>query len=465
MKMATSLTVPCVVVARRSSCVTTSAAAGKQHVQVQRRHFTLIGVFYILKDSLKWTNRIRLSTVLSRAATMPGPFLSGSLPSRCFCKDCLDVLVYPGNFDKVKDIDPWRCYMCDPSQCGRNLKLRPDWRVKVQDFFINNTGMEFVRTTHTHLQVTHTHLNQNVRYSVCLQVHSPFDVISCSFCWNVLPGTPQSLPLHPCWSAPAPQGALALWRHCDRFVHDDASMASSSLQSPDSSSQPLQPWLKTSVFFRFCQGIWCSEIWDLRSNATLPQRFVRIRSPWGWWSTRGRSNTSTTFVPSLRNMWEETEITSRPQKLQAYFNLDNPTCCFQLAEWGPFDLLIGGSPCNDLSMVNPLRKGLFGTQLNHTAENTFAVCLSTFFTHKNCCLCPAEGTGRLFFEFYRILTMLRPKEGDNRPFFWLFENVVFMSANDKSDICRFLEVWLQHWIAVHVTIWAVFIWNVICFGF
>lgn len=53
---------------------------------------------------------------------------------------------------------------------------------------------------------------------------------------------------------------------------------------------------------------------------------------------------------------------------------------------------------------------------------------------------PAEGTGRLFFEFYRILTLLKPKEGDDRPFFWLFENVVFMNANDKSDICRFLEV-------------------------
>lgn len=38
-------------------------------------------------------------------------------------------------------------------------------------------------------------------------------------------------------------------------------------------------------------------------------------------------------------------------------------CVLKLAEWGPFDLLIGGSPCNDLSMVNPLRKGLFGMQL------------------------------------------------------------------------------------------------------
>lgn len=132
---------------------------------------------------------------------------------------------------------------------------------------------------------------------------------------------------------------------------------------------------------------------------------------------------------------------SHPQKRQPDFNLCNRPCGFQLAEWGPFDLLIGGSPCNDLSMVNPLRKGLFGMQLSHAAENRLPDCFSIF-TQVNCCLCPAEGTGRLFFEFYRILTMLRPKEGDNRPFFWLFENVVFMSANDKSDICRFLEVWV-----------------------
>lgn len=83
------------------------------------------------------------------------------------------MLVYPGNFDKVKDIDPWRCYMCDPSQCGGNLKLRPDWRVKVQDFFINNTGMEFVRTTHTHIYSSHAiHLHHNSKCNVSLQVHS-----------------------------------------------------------------------------------------------------------------------------------------------------------------------------------------------------------------------------------------------------------------------------------------------------
>ncbi|XP_026222633.1 uncharacterized protein LOC113166723 isoform X2 [Anabas testudineus] len=80
-----------------------------------------------------------------------------------------------------------------------------------------------------------------------------------------------------------------------------------------------------------------------------------------------------------------------------------------LEQWGPFDLLIGGSPCNDLSIVNPFRKGLY------------------------------EGTGRLFFEYYRILQLLKPKEEDPRPFFWLFENVVFMNSHDKINICRFLE--------------------------
>ncbi|KAG7222628.1 hypothetical protein INR49_026237, partial [Caranx melampygus] len=80
-----------------------------------------------------------------------------------------------------------------------------------------------------------------------------------------------------------------------------------------------------------------------------------------------------------------------------------------IEEWGPFDLVIGGSPCNDLSIVNPARKGLY------------------------------EGTGRLFFEFYRLLHEARPKPGDERPFFWLFENVVAMGVSDKRDISRFLE--------------------------
>lgn len=66
---------------------------------------------------------------------------------RCFCKDCLDILVGPGTFDKQKDVDPWSCYFCKPSLCDGNLKLRPDWSTKVQDFFVNNSAMEFVCTS------------------------------------------------------------------------------------------------------------------------------------------------------------------------------------------------------------------------------------------------------------------------------------------------------------------------------
>jgi len=69
---------------------------------------------------------------------------------------------------------------------------------------------------------------------------------------------------------------------------------------------------------------------------------------------------------------------------------------------------VEGSPCNDLSNVNPARKGLY------------------------------EGTGRLFFKVYHLLNNIRSKDGDNRPFFWVFENVVAMKVNDKKDTSRFL---------------------------
>lgn len=118
----------------------------------------------------------------------------------------------------------------------------------------------------------------------------------------------------------------------------------------------------------------------------------------------------------------------------------------QIQEWGPFDLVIGGSPCNDLSIVNPARKGLYGRCLpaglglvpatGPPAADTGPPPLTPAPLALSC----PEGTGRLFFEFYRLLHEARPKEGDDRPFFWLFENVVAMGVSDKRDISRFLEV-------------------------
>ncbi|XP_056130906.1 DNA (cytosine-5-)-methyltransferase 3 beta, duplicate a [Lampris incognitus] len=219
---------------------------------------------------------------------------------RCFCKDCLDILVGPGTFDKMKDIDPWSCFMCLPSQCKGNLKLRPDWSVRVQEFFVNNSAMEF--EPHRVYPSIPAHQRKP------LKVLSLFDGIA--------------------------TGYLVL----------------------------------KDLGFKIERYI-ASEICDDSIAVGMVKHEGKIE-----------------HVNDVRTITRK-----------------------HLAEWGPFDLLIGGSPCNDLSMVNPARKGLF------------------------------EGTGRLFFEFYRMLTMMRPREDDNRPFFWMFENVVFMSANDKADICRFLE--------------------------
>lgn len=52
----------------------------------------------------------------------------------------------------------------------------------------------------------------------------------------------------------------------------------------------------------------------------------------------------------------------------------------------------------------------------------------------------AEGTGRLFFEFFRILSYIRYRGDGERPLFWLYENVVSMRAQDKHTISRFLQV-------------------------
>ena len=51
-----------------------------------------------------------------------------------------------------------------------------------------------------------------------------------------------------------------------------------------------------------------------------------------------------------------------------------------------------------------------------------------------------EGTGRLFFEFFRILCYVRLAGNGDRPLFWLYENVVSMRAQDKQIISRFLQV-------------------------
>uniref|UniRef100_A0A673Y1F8 DNA (cytosine-5-)-methyltransferase n=1 Tax=Salmo trutta TaxID=8032 RepID=A0A673Y1F8_SALTR len=219
---------------------------------------------------------------------------------RCFCKDCLNFLVGDGTFNQLKDVDPWSCFMCLPSQCNGSLKPRPDWSVRVQEFFVNNSALEF--EPHRMYPSIPAHQRRPIR------VLSLFDGIA--------------------------TGYLVL--------------------------KDLGFIIKRYIASEIC-------------GDSIAVGMIKHQG-------------------QIEHINDVRTITRK-----------------HLAEWGPFDLLIGGSPCNDLACVNPARKGLF------------------------------EGTGRLFFEYYRMLTMMRPREDDDRPFFWLFENVVAMSGHDKADICRFLE--------------------------
>lgn len=55
------------------------------------------------------------------------------------------------------------------------------------------------------------------------------------------------------------------------------------------------------------------------------------------------------------------------------------------------------------------------------------------------CLYCAEGSGVLFFDFYRVLRELQTANG-NTHLFWMFENVTSMPTAFRDVICRFLKV-------------------------
>ncbi|XP_074547557.1 DNA (cytosine-5)-methyltransferase 3A-like isoform X5 [Halichoeres trimaculatus] len=219
---------------------------------------------------------------------------------RCFCVECVDLLVGQGAAHAAIKEDPWNCYMCGQKGVHGLLLRRTDWPCRLQHFFANNHDQDF--------DAPKLYAPVMVEKRKPIRVLSLFDGIA--------------------------TGLLVLKElgiQVDRYI--------------------------------------ASEVCEDSITVGIVRHQGRIM-----------------YVGDVRNVTRK-----------------------HIHEWGPFDLVIGGSPCNDLSIVNPARKGLF------------------------------EGTGRLFFEFYRLLHEARPKEGEDRPFFWLFENVVAMGVSDKRDISRFLE--------------------------
>ncbi|XP_028581153.2 DNA (cytosine-5)-methyltransferase 3A isoform X2 [Podarcis muralis] len=219
---------------------------------------------------------------------------------RCFCVECVDLLVGPGAAQAAIKEDPWNCYMCGHKGIYGLLRRREDWPSRLQMFFANNHDQEF--------------------------------------------DPPKVYP-------PVP-------------------------------AEKRKPIRVLSLFDGIATGLLVLKDLGIQVDRYIASEVCEDSITVGMVRHQGKIM----YVGDVRNVTQK-----------------------HIQEWGPFDLVIGGSPCNDLSIVNPARKGLY------------------------------EGTGRLFFEFYRLLHEARPKEGDERPFFWLFENVVAMGVSDKRDISRFLE--------------------------
>lgn len=66
---------------------------------------------------------------------------------RCFCVECVDLLVGPGAAQAAIKEDPWNCYMCGHKGVYGLLRRREDWPSRLQMFFANNHDQEFVSAT------------------------------------------------------------------------------------------------------------------------------------------------------------------------------------------------------------------------------------------------------------------------------------------------------------------------------
>uniref|UniRef100_A0A671L3J2 DNA (cytosine-5-)-methyltransferase n=1 Tax=Sinocyclocheilus anshuiensis TaxID=1608454 RepID=A0A671L3J2_9TELE len=209
---------------------------------------------------------------------------------RCFCVECVDLLVGPGAAQAAIKEDPWNCYMCGPKAQYGLLERRADWPCRLQHFFANNHDQDFEPP-----RLYPPVLAENRK---AIRVLSLFDGIA--------------------------TGLLVLKElgiQVERYV--------------------------------------ASEVCEDSITVGIVRHQGRIM-----------------YVGDVRN------VTHKNVSIKLHLSL-----LLKLFE----------------------------------IKSTF------------------EGTGRLFFEFYRLLHEARPKERDNRPFFWLFENVVAMGVSDKRDISRFLE--------------------------
>lgn len=92
---------------------------------------------------------------------------------RCFCVECVDLLVGQGAAHAAIKEDPWNCYMCGQKGVFGLLERRSDWPSRLQHFFANNHDQDFVSN-----------------WPLGHKSQSPCDWGVCLFCVSLLPPLP-----------------------------------------------------------------------------------------------------------------------------------------------------------------------------------------------------------------------------------------------------------------------------------
>ncbi|XP_075050403.1 DNA (cytosine-5)-methyltransferase 3A-like [Mixophyes fleayi] len=62
---------------------------------------------------------------------------------RCFCVECVDLLVGSGAAQTAIQEDPWKCFMCERSGVHGLLQRREDWATHLQSLLSNNHDLEY----------------------------------------------------------------------------------------------------------------------------------------------------------------------------------------------------------------------------------------------------------------------------------------------------------------------------------
>lgn len=122
---------------------------------------------------------------------------------RCFCVECVDLLVGAGSAAAAIKEDPWNCYMCGPRNTYGLLRRRDDWPCRLQHFFANNHEQEFVS------------------FFLLVRWHgsSPGWSLNSPPWFHLVAGAPQIICSCGSWEETANQSPLLVWWHRHRQAH------------------------------------------------------------------------------------------------------------------------------------------------------------------------------------------------------------------------------------------------------